>query len=246
MTHRAQRTARLAEVTLPDFGMPTRRAGAGAGPLRRPARARCVPAMADRGYDRLVVYADREHSANLSYLTGFDPRFEEAILIVGPDGDPAILVGNECYGMAGAAPLPMRRHRFQDLSLPSQPRDRSRPLREILGDEGIGTGSRVGVIGWKTYADRRAMEVPAFLVDDAARARRSQRHRSRTPADLLIDAADGLRVDQRGRPAGGLRGGGLPDLERRPPPARRPAARAHRARGGRACSAGTARRCRAT
>ena len=92
--------------------------------------------MARRGYDRLVVYADREHSANLSYLTGFDPRFEEAILIVGATGAPAILVGNECWGMAGAAPLPMRRVLFQDLSLPSQPRDRSRPLAEILARRG--------------------------------------------------------------------------------------------------------------
>ena len=91
-----------------------------------------------------------------SWLTGFDPRFEEAVLIVGPAGDPAILVGNECYGMAGAAPLPMRRDLFQDLSLPGQPRDRSRPLAEILGDEGIGPGSRVGVVGWKTYARPRA------------------------------------------------------------------------------------------
>ncbi len=39
-----------------------------------------------RGYDRLVIWADREHSANLAYLTGFDPRFEEAMLIVGPTG----------------------------------------------------------------------------------------------------------------------------------------------------------------
>ena len=80
--------------------------------------------MWQRGYDRIVVYADREHSANLAYLTGFDPRFEEAILVVGEAAEPAILVGNECFGMAGAAPLPMRRGLFQDLSLPGQPRDR--------------------------------------------------------------------------------------------------------------------------
>ena len=30
----------------------------------------------------LKVYADREHSANLSWLTGFDPRFEEALFIL--------------------------------------------------------------------------------------------------------------------------------------------------------------------
>lgn len=192
MTRQAQRTARLAAVTLPDFGRDETR------PELEPAlyaerldrlRAR----MSDRGYDRLVVYADREHSANLSYLTGFDPRFEEAILIVGADGDPAILVGNECYGMAGAAPLPMRRHRFQDLSLPAQPRDRSLPLTDILGDEGIGTGSTVGVVGWKTYADRRAMEVPAFLVD-TLRDLTGTNGTVENAGDLLISAADGLRA----------------------------------------------------
>ena len=137
-------------------------------------------------------YADREHSANLAYLTGFDPRFEEAMLVVGTSGEPAILVGNECHGMAGAAPVAMRRHLFQDFSLPSQPRERSSPLTEILAAEGIRDGSRVGVIGWKVYADRRTIEAPAFIVDELRRM---------TPAGvvenavhLLIDAADGLRV----------------------------------------------------
>src|SRR5207344_245817 len=146
-------TARVAEIPLPDFGMPDTE------PLLPPATfaerlARLRAAMATRGYDHVVVWADREHSANLAYLSGFDPRFEEAVLVVGPTGQPAILVGNECYGMAGAAPLPMRRELFQDLSLPSQPRDRSKPLADILAGEGVGPGSRVGVIGWKTYASR--------------------------------------------------------------------------------------------
>ena len=183
--------ARLAEVDLPDFGMPDETpeipASTYADRLER-LRAR----MDEAGYDRLVVYADREHSANLAYLTGFDPRFEEAVLVVGPDDEPAILVGNECYGMAGAAPLPMRRHLFQDLSLPGQPRDRSRSLAEIFGDEGIRESSRVGVVGWKEFADRRTIEVPAYIVDEL---------RSMTPAGsvenaahLLTDPTDGLRV----------------------------------------------------
>src|SRR3990172_6511891 len=146
-----------------------------------------------RGYDRLVVYSDLEHSANLAYLTGFDPRFEEAVLVVGPTGDPAILVGNECYGMAGAAPLAMRRHLFQDLSLPSQPRDRSRPLATILGGEGIRRGSRVGVIGWKTYGSREMIEAPAFIVDELRRTT-GPTGVVENATDLLIDAADGLRV----------------------------------------------------
>ena len=73
-------------------------------PSTRTGVARLRERMDAERYTHLVVWADREHSANLSYLTGFDPRFEEAILIVGRDGEPAILVGNECWGMAGAAP----------------------------------------------------------------------------------------------------------------------------------------------
>jgi hypothetical protein len=192
MATRPLTSARLAGVTLPDFGMPD------AMPELPPAlygrRLERLRERADaRGYDRLVVYADREHSANLAYLSGFDPRFEEALLVVGPNGDPAILVGNECFGMAGAAPLTMRRHLFQDLSLPSQPRDRSRPLTAILADEGIGPGIRVGVVGWKTYAARDAMDAPAFLVDELRRITGATGS-VENATDLLIDAAEGLRV----------------------------------------------------
>jgi hypothetical protein len=68
------------------------------------------------------------------------------MLVVGASGEPAILVGNECYGMAGAAALAMRRHLFWDFSLPGQPRDRSQTLTEILAAEGIRDDRRVGVI----------------------------------------------------------------------------------------------------
>jgi hypothetical protein len=184
--------ARLAPIDLPDFGMPDARPEIPAS--RYPARLDRLRERAGvRGYDRLVVYADREHSAGMAWLTGFDPRFEEALLIVGGDERPAILVGNECYGMAGATPLPMRRVLFQDLSLPGQPRDRSRPLGELLAAEGIGPGSRVGVVGWKTYADRAAIDAPAFLVDELRRLTGPGGSVDNV-SDLLIDAADGLRV----------------------------------------------------
>ena len=188
----AARRARLAPIDLPDFGPP---GPAPEIPARRHAerlaalRARTESA----GYDVLLVWADREHSANLAWLSGFDPRFEEAVLIVGRAAEPLILVGNECWGMAGAAPLPMRRELFQDLSLPSQPRDRSRALEEVLREEGVVAGARVGVVGWKTYARRSMLEVPAFLVDEL-RALVGDGGRVENATDLFIDAADGLRV----------------------------------------------------
>ena len=184
--------ARVATLDLPDFGMPN--AIPGLSPAIYEQRIeRLRERVRARGYDRLVVYADREHSANLSYLTGFDPRFEEAVLVLGPDGDPAILVGNECFGMAGAAPVALRRHLFQDLSLPSQPRDRSRALAEILSEEGVRPGASVGVVGWKTYASPKMSDAPSYLVDEL-RDLTGPAGTVENATDLLIDPAGGLRV----------------------------------------------------
>jgi hypothetical protein len=192
MSKTAARAAALADVTLPEFGMPVTE------PTLPPSLyterlGRLRERMDESGYDHLVVWADREHSANLSYLTGFDPRFEEAVLIVGLDGVPALLVGNENLATAEAAPLGVRCVRFQDLSLPSQPRDSSLPLGEIVDAEGITAGSRVGVIGWKTFASRATIEAPSFLVDELRRAT-GPTGSVDNATDLLIDAADGLRV----------------------------------------------------
>jgi hypothetical protein len=184
--------ARLARVELLEFGMPARMPTLPAElyeeRLRR-TRAR----MAERGLDLLVVYADREHSANLAYLTGFDPRFEEAVLILGPSGQPALLVGNECFALAGAAPLPMRRVLFQDLSLNDQPRDRSQPLEAILGAEGVSPGARVGMVGWKWYARPDWLEVPAYLVD-VARALVGSDGSVVNATGIFNDASSGLRT----------------------------------------------------
>ena len=192
MTTTTRALPHLAEIALPDFGMPDTE------PLlpadlhaRRLEHLRA--AMEERGYDHLLVWADREHSANLSYLSGFDPRFEEALLVVGTSGDPAVLVGNECAGMAAAAPLPMRVVMFQDFSLPGQARDASAPLPSILRDEGIRGGGRVGIVGWKTFASRETIEVPAFLVDELRRAVGASGS-VESATDLLIDPATGLRV----------------------------------------------------
>ncbi len=182
----------LAEVDLPEFGMPETMPEIPVEVYQsRLERLRTL--MQKHAYDRSVVYADREHSANLAYLTGFDPRFEEALLIVGPSGEPKILVGNECVGMAEAAPLTLRVELFQDLSLPSQPRHRSRPLAAILTDEGVSSGSRIGVIGWKSYGTPQMMDAPSYLVDQL-RSIAGATGTVENATDLLINPSDGLRV----------------------------------------------------
>ena len=184
--------ARLAPVELPEFGVPERMPEL---PERihgeRLERAR--ERMRQWGLDVLLVYADREHSANISYLTGFDPRFEEAVLLVGREAEPAILVGNECQGMAEAAPLPMRVLLYQDLSLNDQPRDRSRALGDLLAAEGIEHGARIGVAGWKTYGRIDWLEAPAYLVD-MLRELVGQDGRVENATGLFSHANDGLRT----------------------------------------------------
>jgi len=49
--------------------------------------------MKEKGLDALAVYGDREHFGNLAYACGYDPRFEEALLIFPSQGQPAIMVG---------------------------------------------------------------------------------------------------------------------------------------------------------
>jgi Xaa-Pro aminopeptidase len=184
--------ARLAELDLPMLPRPDVAPELPAS-IHATRLERLRTRAAGRGYDRLVIYADREHSANLAWLSGFDPRFEEAILVLGATGRPVLLTGNECIGLARVAPLPVEAVLFQELSLPGQPRDRSRPLEAILGEAGIEAGARVGVVGWKAPRDRAWIEAPAFLVD-SLRSLVGPRESVENATDLLIDAADGLRV----------------------------------------------------
>jgi Xaa-Pro aminopeptidase len=145
------------------------------------------------GLDVMVVYADREHSANVSWMAGFDPRFEEALIIVGSHSTPLVLVGNECVGLAEAAPLAIRVELFQDFSLPGQPRDRSRRLEDILASEGIGSGAQVGVAGWKEFRDVSNIEIPSFIVD-RLRAAVEPSGTVSNANRLFSDPSGGLRV----------------------------------------------------
>lgn len=131
--------------------------------------ARTRAAMDAAGLTHLVVYGDKEHFANLAWLTHFDPRFEEALFLLGPEGKPRLLVGNECAAYVRISPLlgagELEAERYQPFSLPDQPRGDSRDLIEIFQDAGISSGARVGLAGWKEYGDPSRLDAPAYLAD---------------------------------------------------------------------------------
>ena len=162
----------LADITLPEFGLPDLEPVIPAATYEaRLAATR--QRMDSAGYDALLVYADREHFANMAYLTGFDPRFEEALLILAPHGIPTLLVGNEDMAYTAISPLRLQVTLYQTFSLLSQPRASSPPLEQALRDAGIGAkrSQRIGVAGWKYFTPSESqtpdlwLEIPAYIVD---------------------------------------------------------------------------------
>ncbi len=168
--------AELADLDLPEFGLPTVEPAIPADEYRFRmeelyARAR------ELGYDVFVVYADREHFANLTYLTGYDPRFEEALLVLNIDAKkgekPKLLIGHEGFGYLKVNPIKddLEPVLFPSFSLMGQERDGSRDLAEILQSSGVVRGAKVGVAGWKYYSPLETdtpdlwLEIPSYIAD---------------------------------------------------------------------------------
>ncbi len=195
------RTHRIIQIGWPEFGQAAYPPQASSAEFEQRVQ-RLRAGMNERKLTHLVVYGDREHFANLAYLTGFDPRFEEALFIIGLTGIPLLVVGNECEAYVGVSPLfhqgKLRRERFQPFSLLNQPRDQSRKIKEIFAGEGIDASSMVGCAGWKYFSDLElpdaphAIEIPAYLVDTLREL--AGRNNVVNTTDLLMHPGYGLRT----------------------------------------------------
>jgi len=187
------------KVRLPSFGR------AGVCPeipvnLYRERFSKAMQRLHAERIDTLLVYADREHCANLMYLTGFDPRFEEALLLLSADGRRKLLVGNECLGyLPDAKALDLEVELFQEFSLMGQPRMSSRPLLDILRDFGVGRKQRVGCAGWKYFegallaGGETALDIPSYLAD-TLRELVGDRTRVVNATGIFMDVQEGLRL----------------------------------------------------
>jgi hypothetical protein len=177
------------KVDVPDFGGPEEIPSIPPS-VYRDRLLRLQERMKAAELDVLVVYADREHSANLAYLTGFDPRFEEALFVFTADGQRTLIVGNECRGILGRLPIQAEIMLCQEFSLMGQDRSISWDLRLLLPPSGIRPGARCGTIGWKSLRAGR-VEVPHYVV------RLVEETSGRPPVnanDLLMSAVNGMRL----------------------------------------------------
>lgn len=164
----APRKARLSPVTLPEFGAP-RRVPTIACATYQDRLARFTDRIRAAGLAAAAVYGDREHCANISYLTGFDPRFEEALLIVVPGRTPVIVTGPENVALAAQAPLGCDSLLWPGFGLLGQDRSRARTLPDCLADAGLPRSGKIGAIGWKYFLPdeienaESATDLPAYI-----------------------------------------------------------------------------------
>ncbi len=192
------RHVELAELKLPLFGMPSIQPEI--PPATYQARIRAALGRATQaGCAALAVYGDREHFANITWLTGCDPRFEESLLILRAGQKPFILLGNEGMSYSAISPIGLDRALYQTFSLLGQPRGGSAPLEEILANAGLRSGQRLGIVGWKSFDKRETaepehrLEIPAFIVDALADVA-GGRDQLINANHIFMNPADGLRA----------------------------------------------------
>ncbi|MBI5928692.1 MAG: M24 family metallopeptidase [Chloroflexi bacterium] len=188
------RHAELAEIQLPDFGMPTFEPEIPAEVYRH--RLFTFSGDVSMDHDFVLVYADREHFANMAYLTGYDPRFEEALLIINTmdsSKKPLLVVGNEGISYVSISPIKddLEVILYQPFSLMGQPRG-GRSLRNIFESIGI-KGKNVAVVGWKYEEENydSNIVVPAYIAD---LLRDFDLNPSLFNATGFLMAEDGLRI----------------------------------------------------
>ena len=188
----------LADLVLPEFGLPTIQPLIPLDTYQARIDAAMTRASA-AGYEALLVYGDREHFANLAYLTGYDPRFEEALLILLPGQRPTLLLGNEGMSYSGVSPVDLDRVLYQSFSLLGQPRGESPMLKSILKSAGLRGGQGLGIAGWKSFDQReasdpsRALEIPAFIVEVLTELV-GERDRLYNASDIFMSPSAGLRA----------------------------------------------------
>ena len=193
------RETTLASIELPDFGLPQTQPEVSKAEYEgRIEAARTRAARAELEF--LAVYGDREHFANMAYLTAHDPRFEEALLVIPTaGGKPSLILGNEGMGHSELIPLDVERKLYQGFGLLGQQRGTSPRLDPVLRDCGIRQGSRIGLVGWKLATPEETddpahwLDAPAFIVD-GLRALTGDAELVSNATAIFVDPADGLRT----------------------------------------------------
>jgi len=150
-----------------------------------------------KGLTHAVVYGDREHFANMEYLTGYDPRFEEALLIVDQQGGASLVVGNEGIDYSGIVKFSIEKVLYSPFGLNGQPKYSNISLEKIFANAGIHAGSRVGVVGWKLFdaEEKSPFDLPYFIFSALAASAGGNIKNLSNETGLMVSNDDGMRHD---------------------------------------------------
>ena len=126
--------------------------------------------MKEFGISSLVIYADKEHGSNFEYLTGFIPRFEEALQIINRDGTSILMLGNENYNKTKFARVKSSGVKVPLFSLPNQPMGDFKAFGEYLRDVKIDDSAKIGFVDWKLLSPEFTENglisaVPHFVIE---------------------------------------------------------------------------------
>jgi hypothetical protein len=160
------RPIQLAEVGTPPLDVPEMLPAIAAAEFEE----RIAALLAAVDVDHVVVYGDREHAASLVFLCNLDPRFEEALLVLGRDRR-TLLVGKEDIGYVPIVPIEVDVILCPSLSLMGIDRSGGSTVEQGLREAGVRAGDTVGVVGWKALLPDESsgafppIFAPAFIVD---------------------------------------------------------------------------------
>ena len=129
-----------------------------------------IKKMNEEKYDSLVIYADLEHGNNFEYLTGFLPRFEEALLVLNSTGNHYMIMGNENLNKVNHSRIKANPIHCPYFSLPNQPMNNESSFIDIIRQSQLVKDSKVGIVGWKNFTSSyennlSLFDVPYYIVD---------------------------------------------------------------------------------
>ncbi|CAM4257636.1 Xaa-Pro aminopeptidase [Erysipelothrix inopinata] len=126
--------------------------------------------MREANISSLIIYADKEHGGNFEYLTGFIPRFEEALQVLNVDGSSTLILGNENFNKVSKSLIESEGVLCPLFSLPNQPMGDFKPVSHYLKDVAIDDSQFVGLVDWKLLANdyeafHKLSSIPSYIVE---------------------------------------------------------------------------------
>jgi len=126
--------------------------------------------MYNKEFDFVVIYGDMGQFANINFFTGFNATMEEAMLVVGLDDNPFLILGNEMLDLSkNATYKKLNRLLFQTFSPTGQPYSTSIDLKKVFNEIGIKKDKKIGIIGNKFYYhyknSNKIFDLPYYIIE---------------------------------------------------------------------------------